>query len=729
MLAESIRPKLKTTIYYVPVPEGGVYLRGNNCRLMLKGRSLYPLLERLIPLLNGNITIEELTSGLDAERRRMITHLLEKLFAHRFLKDAGEDQTDALPLPMQETYASNLTFIESFQASAATHFEDFRQQHLLILGSGRAVISLAQAGLQCGMSQIDALVMSEGEAGSSVRQDICDLVAHCASAEQTVQMIDLPGWDNQTEVRKLIQGYDAVLHIAERPTLARAQLLNRLCVEEQKTFMQALIIGDQAWLGPLVCAQTEGCWECAWRRWQANLSGRSAQPSDYEFEDRPQVPESRFLAAPQMAMIANRLLFTLFKQVTQTGSTETERCLDILYLDTGLSESHAFLPHPHCQTCQHPGIPTAAGFLEQIQQLQRQSPDEQNSFLERLTNAVVDPRLGLFTTPESGHFVQAPLAIYKATLSDPMLQKNAPEVLTIATLSRNTQDATALAAQKACTLYAANLVNRRRLFPFPPEAKQEHIFPALFADQWIGMPSFPGQQELWSWALDLQTQQVCPVPAAYAFPALCRPDQGTEPARGAASGMSWEEAICQALLDWCNYLTVEELKEARQAYAQVEISRVLLTSQGEYLYRLLKTAVGEQLFVYDVTGPLGVPTFAICLGERVVTYSTHWDAAQALERGFALTFQQCQAEQCQQFEYAVAPVPDLPSSLRAPQLSVPRSTQLDTWSARQEWLLQRLQANSLRALAVPLDHDPALTRILPFIVRVLLCNVELKRGE
>jgi hypothetical protein len=97
--------------------------------------------------------------------------------------------------------------------------------------------------------------------------------------------------------------------------------------------------------------------------------------------------------------------------------------------------------------------------------------------------------------------------------------------------------------------------------------------------------------------------------------------------------------------------------------------------------------------------------------------------------GFERALQQYQAEQCQQFEYAVAPVPDFPSALRSAQLSVPRYTLPDTWPARQEWLLQRLQANGLRALAVPLDHDPALAEVLPFIARVLLSKAESKKGE
>jgi hypothetical protein len=153
-----------------------------------------------------------------------------------------------------------------------------------------------------------------------------------------------------------------------------------------------------------------------------------------------------------------------------------------------------------------------------------------------------------------------------------------------------------------------------------------------------------------------------------------------------------------------------------------------MTSEGVYLYRLLKAAVG-QITVYDVTGTLQVPTFATCIGEKVVAYGTHCDVPQALSIGLEQALQQHQAELFQQFDYAGAPVPDFPSILRSDQLSIPRSTSPDTWSAQQEWLLQKLQSNGLRAFAVPLDHDPALAQVLPFIVRVLLSRRELKKGE
>jgi putative thiazole-containing bacteriocin maturation protein len=736
MLAETMRPKLKAGVYYIPLSDG-VYLRGNSSHLMLKGKSLYPLVEHLIPLLDGNATIEELTSGLDSKRKDMITHLLEKLFASQLLTDANQSQIDAFPRQIGGTYAANLAFVESFQVSAVACFEHFCQRRLLLLGSGRGLISLVQASLRCGVKRISVIATPEDRASS--HQDIHDFIASCDVSEQSVQLLDTLVWGNRVAMQNLIRGYDAVLHIADRPMIVRAQLLNRLCVEEQKAFIQAIIIEDRAWVGPLVCAEAEGCWECAWRRLQAHLANFSTQPSHYEFYDRLQAPVSHILAMPEMTMIANQLLFALFKSFTKTDSIGSTGHVSVLDLKTGLSKRHTFLPHPHCQACRHSAAPTADDFLEQIQKLQCQRPLDRDSFLERLTDAVIDPTFGLFTTRGGDDFAQVPLAVDQATLSDPMLQKKRLEILTVATVQRNVKDRAGRIAQEACTRYAADVVDHRRLFPL--EAEQCNVS-VLSADQESGASSTPGRHRMGIWALDLQTKRVCSVPVEQVFPALFQSDQGTctgcdapcahdgsGPARGIASGMSWEEAICQALLDWCNYLTVEEVKNTRRAYAQVDLSSASLMPEGTYLYRLLRETVGQQLCIYDVTGSLGVPTFATCFGEQVLAYATHYDEAHALGIGFERALQRYQAEHCQQLEYVGVPAPALPSFLRASRLSVPRYGLPTAWPARQEWLLQRLRLNGFRVLVIPLDHDPALARILPFIVQILLSSRALKKGE
>src|SRR5215469_6093741 len=107
MVTQSMRPKWKTDTYYIPLSEG-IYLRGNSQHLLLKGHSLYRLLEHLVPNLDGTVTVEEITEGLDGERKQMIIRLLEKLHTHHFLTDTSEDQPYELHPSERATHAANL---------------------------------------------------------------------------------------------------------------------------------------------------------------------------------------------------------------------------------------------------------------------------------------------------------------------------------------------------------------------------------------------------------------------------------------------------------------------------------------------------------------------------------------------------------------------------------------------------------------------------------------------
>lgn len=718
MLAQNMRPKFNLDTCYIPVHEG-VYLRNNHSGLILKGKSLYSLLEHLIPNLNGHATIEELTDGLDTDKKRMVTKLIEKLLTHQFLKDVSQDQLHTLHPVELATYSTNITFVESFRASAAYQFERFRDKRFLIIGSGLSFTSLVQASLQCGVRRIDVIITPESVVDSNSRPSMLDLFSTCDS-EQTVQSIDISHWDDEGAVLDTIQVYDAILHFSDRPMLARAQLLNRLCIQQQKIFIQAIVVDDHVWIGPLVRPETGGCWECAWRRLQSNLTHLSERLSHYNFHDQPMISTSRFFSLPAATIAANRLIFELFKYFTQTGLGETAANLIDIDLDTLQSESHSFLPHPHCLACQHPIVPVASQFLEQMQQLQRQDPIDLDTFFEKFAHCL-DDRLGLFTAIDDDKFVQVPLTVYQASLANLMLMKRQSETLNVVAASTDARSARLRVCQRACERYAANLVDRRRLVSH--EAVQQYTLPAISTDQLIGIKPYLTDVETWTWALNLHTQQASLIPAIQVFSSLYEKEQETECEVGIASGMTCEEAICQALLDWCHYLTVEELKASQHLYLQVDLARVPMTPEGTYLYDLLK-ATGEQITAYDVTGPLQVPTFAMCLNDKVVSYSTHCDGAQALSMGLEQVLQKYQSERFQQPEYAVAPVPDLPTTLRSNQLHAIQYTSPEAWPARQVWLMQKFLDNSLRAFVIPLDHDPTLVQIFPYIVRVLLTKTE-----
>jgi hypothetical protein len=772
-----MRPKLTANTLFTLVPDG-IYLRNNRASFSLKGKNLDHFLE-LLPSLDGHSTLEEITQELTTDKKNLVTKFLEALLRSGFLKDTSLDQPHTLTQAELATYSSNITFIDSFQTAAASRLASFRNKQLLIIGSGLSFTALVQASLHCGIKQVNIIRTSECGTVADSQPDLGNFSYH--DPAQQVQSMASPRWDNESDVLNTIQTCDALLHISDRPMLARAQMLNRLCIEQKKTFIQAIVVDDHAWIGPLVSTETGSCWECAWRRLQSHLVTDPEYHYYSPFRDHTTSASSPFLVLSTVIMAANWLIFELFKHFTQAGPLESAGSLiDIHPLQYPpadreneenltsplaspdrdnsssmipdasnrsvpvLCEHHAFLPHPHCHACQHPVVPTAEQFLNQIQQLQCQAPLDPATFSKNMAH-LVDQRLGLFTTLGTDDFVQVPLAVYKVGLSNPMLLTQLSNPLEVIGVGLDRSSARVHACQRASEHYAASLVDQRRLLH--DNAIREQTLPAIPVDQLIGAPL--RDVETWTWALDLHTQQACLIPAPLAFPPLLHGELRAKDKRGIGSGMNWAEAICQALFDWCTFLAIEQVRDIQQRYPVVDLTTIPMTPEVAHLHRLLRI-VGEQVTVYDVTGILPVPTFAVCIGRSVVAYSTHCDVAQALSAGLKQALQQCQSRQAQQPAYAVIPMPDLPGQTQASrdhssnrrerhnplqssqpldvhmddqQWRMPDQTIPEAWSARQEWLLQTLQAHGFHAWALPLNHDPALMQVFPYIVRVLLARI------
>lgn len=55
-----MRPKLKQDTFYMPIADG-VFFRNNQGSLKMKGKVVYRWVENLVPYLNGQHTLEEIT--------------------------------------------------------------------------------------------------------------------------------------------------------------------------------------------------------------------------------------------------------------------------------------------------------------------------------------------------------------------------------------------------------------------------------------------------------------------------------------------------------------------------------------------------------------------------------------------------------------------------------------------------------------------------------------------
>jgi putative thiazole-containing bacteriocin maturation protein len=705
-----MRPKLKRDTYYIPV-EDGVYLRNNQREFRIKGKVVYRWIERLAPYFNGLYTLEEITKGLDPEKQAMVTNLVEILTTNQFLKDISHDLPHTLSPTELETYAAEIAFIDSFSDSAASRFEYFREQQVLVIGSGLTLTGLVHAGLKCGIRQLAVITTQECETNTRRHRDYLDQF-HKGDPRQELREIEAPDWENEAEVLATLQPFDTILHISDRPMLARARMLNQLCVTHKKNFIQALIIGDRAWIGPLVRSDAKGCWECAWRRLQANLANTQEQISSYAFQNQPTASLSRFVALPTAAFIANQLVFEIFKYVTQAGPLMTTESLVEVDLEILRSQTHSFLPHPLCGTCHRPALHTASTFLETIDQLERGEPLDSDQFSEQLAPCF-EKRLGLFSSLDEEDFPQLPLSVCQAVISRPLSQEkldDGPKVIGFGTDKRTSRRRAAL---RACEIYAASLVDRRVLLS--SDAYREKTIPA---DRFLS-PLPLAESKEWTWATDLQTGQACLVPAALVYPVLRGLSPLSEAGLGVSSGMSWAEAVSQAMLKLCCHLTITQLGKGEKSYPLVDLAATPLEPEGMRQRQMLD-AIGETLTIYDVTDPsLQVPTFAFCLREKTVAYSTHLDVAQALSDGLEQTTLHWQISGDQS---ATTHEPNLPMVLRGDTQVIPQFTAPKLWSDRKLWLQQTLEKNGWNAFAIPLDQDPALSQVQPYIVHVLLAR-------
>jgi putative thiazole-containing bacteriocin maturation protein len=684
-----MRPKLRGDTFYLPTTDG-IYFRNNKQELTLKGQDLYQWFEALEPYLNGEYTLGSITEDLEPGQQAILRDIVEALLAHGFLKDLSHDQPHTLDERELATYAAEIAFIDSFRDSAAATFERFRAQRVLIIGSGLTALALVHATLQAGIGNITVWITDECETYTP------RLLAYREQSQQRDPRQALfeqraPDWQSEEVLREALLPFDVVLHCSDRLMVQRALTLNKLCFTLQKPLFQALIFDDQALIGPLVTSGLQGCWECAWRRWLSALDSDEQNGSRDPWCNDLTTPVSPLLGLPTAATVANILSFECFKYLTGAGSCEISGKVLQFALETLRCQSHTFLPHPLCRVCQHPSPLTETAFLERIHALEEQEALAEEIF-SQIALACFDPSLGIFPFVVEDDLVQMPLNVSRLTVSAPMDPELPQKILAVTSAGLGFEATRRALTLQGCALYAARLVDQRRLTSNTSERE--------------------------AWAYDLRARQAHLLPATQAYPiADLAPTSPFPP--GVSAGLSWAEACARGLLDHCLAFTFQEFLEGKVCRTELSLDESMFDAQGKYLHTLVKQS-GQLLHISTVNGTLQVPTLAFCIGNETVVYTAHFDMTQALNEGLACIVQHLQARQEEQPEYALPATPYLSPALRGVPGLPSAGSAFAGWQEGLDWLVEVFHRQHWRVLALPLDHDPALTAILPFLVRILL---------
>ncbi|MDX8342569.1 putative thiazole-containing bacteriocin maturation protein [Rossellomorea sp. YZS02] len=395
-LDPSMMLKVKRDTFYLPEPNSGVYFRNNQCSFRMQGSGIDQWVEKLLPMFNGEYSLEYLTNGLPEPYQNRVMEIAEVLLENGFVRDVSRDQPHELPPHIVQKFASQIEFVDSLAGSGASRFEAYRGANALAVGSGPFLTSLVSSLLESGIPKVQVLITDECPTN---RRRLTELVKHARKSDPDVDLLEIPfsqgGW------RETLKPFDSILYVSQKKDQEELDLIHALCRTDKKLLIPALCHREKGIAGPIIHADSEAGWESAWRRLHS-----SALRNEHHTQVESAVPG---------AMLANMIVFELFKELTGV-STSTQRNR-IYLLDTETLEGswHTFLPHPlETGLMEAEAIHSPEARLEQTSE--RTDPEKVLYLFTRLSSK----ETGILHVWEEGDTKQLPLAQCRVQAVDVM---------------------------------------------------------------------------------------------------------------------------------------------------------------------------------------------------------------------------------------------------------------------------------------------------------------------
>ncbi|MGP3929392.1 hypothetical protein [Nonomuraea sp. KM88] len=567
-----------------------------------------------------------------------------------------EPPDDPAPTALSREYAREIGFLAAHGVHDRRAFLGYRATATLVTGAGRLLEELAAAALASGLESVTVAEEPPGE-GEAPRRDIA-----VRDAGQSVRC-----WTGDP-LAELPPETGLVLQVTS--DAARAARLSEACREARVPLAQLVLSRrDEAWLVP-----PDADWAGAWPRLRAVGGER---------------PDSR-AEPPAHAgrLLTLRLVQAAFRTMTGAVPPASRGLLTRVATDSMESTEHRCAPHPLARPAT---APDAA----------RRTPAPPSG--ERLSRARVleagaeagDRLLGCFTPVETD-WAQLPLRVRRALVPDPA---GSAGPLVVDGSGFHDDHARARMTLRALAAYGSLVCDPRRLTAdglihgYEPD-EPERVRPVPAGQV------FPGH----------------PLAKAGGFPDV--PDvTGGWPRPGVAAGQDWAEAVGAALAAQAARLTLAALPHTAARHPRVDLDGAALDAEGERARAFLRV-LGEDVEVYDVTGPLGVPVYVLRRAGTALAAAA-LDPAAALGDGLRKVLQAIQSEADGRPAYAPPGVPDLPASRRASP-GDPASPVRPALGPAQA--AARLRAAGRVPVAVPLDHDRKVAELMPYLVHVVLCD-------
>ncbi|MGM7722819.1 putative thiazole-containing bacteriocin maturation protein [Metabacillus sp. Hm71] len=398
-LNPSMRLKVKRDTFFLPDPNSGVYFRNNVSSFHMKGSTIDQWVKKLLPMFNGEYTLGNLTNGLPGPYRERVYEIAEVLYKNGFVRDVSQDRPHQLADQVLKKYASQIEFLEGFGDSGAYRFQSYRLTKVLAIGSGPFLVSLVSSLIESGLPKFHVLIT---DSVPTNRLRLEELVVHARKTDSEVAVEEvILKKDGEISWKEIVQPFDSILYVSQEGDVEELRVLHKICREERKLLLPAIFLHQVGLAGPLIHPDSEGCWESAWRSIHHSVLFNDKQ--FYSF------------TSTAGAMLANVIVFELFKHVTKVTESEQRYQFFLLNIDTLEGNWHSFMPHPLVT-----GRVTAEWIQDLDLHLKQSSKREDPSGLLLYFSQLTSAESGIFHLLEEEDLKQLPLAQCRVQAVDPL---------------------------------------------------------------------------------------------------------------------------------------------------------------------------------------------------------------------------------------------------------------------------------------------------------------------
>lgn len=316
-------PKLRPGTV-VTTSRRGVTIACGALLVRLANQSSLSWLEPLVPYLDGQHSIADLTQGLDPARSLRVRQLVEVLVETGVARDVAADASHDLPESAARAYAPELAYIEAHADSPARRFQAFLHSRVFIVGTADIATVVMESLAQLGLSDV-----------------------------QRIFTPDLHGLRCRPFQFETLEPADVVIYASSPAARTELRSLAAQCQLMGVPFVGVWPSEEQIWVGPYPGGRS-GCWECATRR--------VSEASDMSFETLPITKPLPDASSPLATVLSGLAAFEVFSLLTRCHQ-ELLEVSTILRLDarTLSTTRHRYTPHPLCTICaQHDRRPVHA---------------------------------------------------------------------------------------------------------------------------------------------------------------------------------------------------------------------------------------------------------------------------------------------------------------------------------------------------------------------------------